>query len=323
MGAVLVNVGRFGEQLLPLLAGLLGDEQIIVVSPDGLPPGGLPAGADADVLATLTVDVADMERVLLPDVRWVHVLGAGVDRFPLHVVGDRIVTCSRGASAGAIAEFVLGLMLAFEKRLPQVWLEAPPAQWNSPDGLGGTGGLGGLRHRTVGIVGLGAIGTEVARRALAFEMRVLAVRRTPTPPTVVGIEMAPTLEELLRQSDHVIVAAAAVDSTHHLINADTLAVMRSGVHLVNVARGSLVDQDALIEALDTGHIAMASLDVVDPEPLPPGHPLYAHRRVRVSPHVSWSSPDTGRRTMELFADNLRRYRAGQPLLGLVDLEAGY
>ncbi len=99
--------------------------------------------------------------------------------------------------------------------------------------------------------------------------------------------------------------------------------MKPGVHVVNISRGSLIDQDALLTALDDGRVALASLDVVDPEPLPAGHPLYAHPRVHLSPHVSWSSPQTIVRTFEIFADNLTRYRNGAPLRGHVDLEAGY
>jgi phosphoglycerate dehydrogenase-like enzyme len=111
--------------------------------------------------------------------------------------------------------------------------------------------------------------------------------------------------------------------THRLFDDDTLQHIKRGAHFVNVARGSLVDQDALVRALDDGHIARATLDVVDPEPLPSGHPLFGHERVRLSPHVSWSSPDTIMRTFELFTENLGRYRAGQPLLGVVDLKEGY
>ena len=99
--------------------------------------------------------------------------------------------------------------------------------------------------------------------------------------------------------------------------------MRQGVHLVNISRGALVDQDALVEALDSGRVAMATLDVTDPEPLTEGHRLYSHPRARISPHVSWSSPETLRRSMELFEENFRLYAASEPLNGLVDTEAGY
>ncbi len=135
--------------------------------------------------------------------------------------------------------------------------------------------------------------------------------------------MTGDLAELLASSDHVVIAAPATDRTEHLIDAAALSRMKPGAHLVNVARGSLIDQDALVAALDEGGLARATLDVVDPEPLPAGHPLFRHDRVRLSPHVSWSSPRTLRRTMGLFVENIDRYRDGQELLGTVDLKEGY
>lgn len=175
----------------------------------------------------------------------------------------------------------------------------------------------------MGLVGIGAIGSAVARRALAFDMRVVATRRSAAVPAGDGIETAASLAELLAQSDHIVVAAPATPETHHLIDAEALAAVKPGAHLVNIARGSLVDQDALVAALDDGRLAMASLDVVDPEPLPADHPLFHHPKVRLSAHISWSSPDTSRRTLELFVENVARYRAGEPLAGAVDLEHGY
>lgn len=270
----------------------------------------------ADALVVLPADWSHVGAALTDEVRWVHVLAAGVDKFPLDQAGDRIVTCSRGASAPAIAEFVLAAMLAFEKKLPQAWVTEPPEHWNLM-------GLGGLRGKTLGLVGVGAIGTEVARRALAFDMDVVAFRRTDAPLPLPGMQRATTLTDLLTRSDHVVVAAPATPATRHLIGAEALATCKPGAHLVNVARGALVDQDALRRALDDGRVARASLDVVDPEPLPAGHWLYTHPQVRLSPHISWSSPGTIERTVDLFADNLRRWREGRPLHGLVDVAAGY
>jgi phosphoglycerate dehydrogenase-like enzyme len=108
-----------------------------------------------------------------------------------------------------------------------------------------------------------------------------------------------------------------------MFDRDAFAAMKPGAHFVNISRGALVDQDALLDALDNGPVAMASLDAVEPEPLPDGHPFYTHPKVRLSPHISWSSPQTARRTVELFVDNLRRYRDGEPLTGVVDTDAGY
>jgi phosphoglycerate dehydrogenase-like enzyme len=253
---------------------------------------------------------------LTPGIRWVHILGAGVDGFPLEVVGDRLLTCSRGAGAPAIAEFVLAAMLAFEKRLPSSWIDAPPSRWNTAE-------LGSLEGRTLGVIGLGAIGSEVARRAAAFDMDVVAVRRRPLPSPRPDVSLCPSLSALLACSDHVVVAAPATAETGRLLDDAALAGVKPGAHLINVSRGSLVDQEALIRALDDGRLALATLDVVEPEPLPDGHPLYRHPRVRLSPHISWSSPRTVARTFELFVDNLARYRSGRSLQGVVDKEAGY
>jgi phosphoglycerate dehydrogenase-like enzyme len=246
----------------------------------------------------------------------VHILGAGIDGFPVEVVGDRRLTCSRGAGAPAIAEFVLATMLAFEKQLPGTWITEPPEQWS-------TLGLGGLAGRTLGVIGLGSIGTQVARRALAFDREVVALRRSARPSPLTGVTMAADLASLLGQADHMVLAAPATAATARIIDQAALSGIKRGAHFVNVSRGSLVDQDALLQALDDGRVALASLDVVEPEPLPAGHPFYLHPAVRLSPHVSWSSPRTVQRTFQLFADNLDRYRSGQDLLGVVDLEAGY
>jgi phosphoglycerate dehydrogenase-like enzyme len=137
------------------------------------------------------------------------------------------------------------------------------------------------------------------------------------------VEVAPSLVEALGRADHVVVAAAATATTHRMFDHHAFAAIKPGAHFVNVARGSLVDHDDLLAALDNGSIALASLDVVDPEPLPAGHPLYIHPKVRLSPHVSWSSPETLRRTIELFGQNLAHYRRGEPLVGLVDATQGY
>jgi len=310
---ILGYFGKWGDGMVGALQAIAPDERFIGCGTDGNPPADVDG---ADVLACLASDEEGLSRAMVPSVRWVHVLGAGVDGFPLHAVGDRVVTCSRGASAPAIAEFVLAVMLAFEKQLPNTWITEPPEHWN-------LAGLGAFRGKTVGIVGLGAIGTEVARRALAFDTNVVALRRTDKPADIPAIEIVTSLPDLLGRSDHVVIAAPATSATRHLFDAEAFAAMKPGAHLVNIARGSLVDQDALIDALDHGNVAMASLDVVDPEPLPAGHPLYRHPKVRLSPHVSWSSPDTMQRTFDLFADNLRRYRAGEPLQGVVDTSAGY
>jgi phosphoglycerate dehydrogenase-like enzyme len=140
---------------------------------------------------------------------------------------------------------------------------------------------------------------------------------------VPGVEVVGARADLLPTADHLVIAAPATAATRYLIDAEALAQVKPGVHLVNVARGSLVDQDALLAALDDGRVACASLDVAEPEPLPEGHVLYRHPKVRLSPHVSWASPGVLARIVDLFIADLRHWLAGEPLAGEVDLEAGY
>ncbi len=276
----------------------------------------LPPGLTGDALFTSAFGSQNLGHVLERGVRWVHTLGTGVDRFPLGAIDDQILTCSRGASAIPISEWVLAVMLAFEKRLPDSWIFDVPEHWHLSE-------LGGLYGGIVGIVGLGGIGSAVADRALPFGMRVLGYRRTAAPAPRPDIEVVSDLHELLAGSDHVVLCAPATEETRHIIDAAAFSAMKPGVHLVNIARGSLVDQDALRDALDDGIVAMASLDTVEPEPLPDGHWMYGHPSVRLSPHISWSMPGATELLVQTFVDNVRLFLAGEPLDGVVDLEAGY
>jgi phosphoglycerate dehydrogenase-like enzyme len=154
-------------------------------------------------------------------------------------------------------------------------------------------------------------------------MQVRALRRTDRPSPLPAVELADDIRSLVTDADHIVVAAPATPSTRHLVNAAVLDAMRDGVHLVNVARGALIDQQALRVALDSGKVARATLDTCDPEPLPNGHWLYAHPRVRLSPHISWSSSVDSGRVLELFIENLHARREGGPLAGIVDAAEGY
>jgi len=301
----LVITHRVGaSQMAERLAELVPDAAVVAWPEPG------------QVLLTFDYPWRDGDQYLPDEVEWVHIMGAGVGGFPFALLRGRPLTCSKGASSVPIAEWVLAVMLAFEKQVPESWIHEPPDAWNRAH-------LGSLAGKTLGLIGIGAIGAEIAKRALAFDMRVVALRRSSRPLPVPGVVAAASLAEVVPDADHVAVAAPATPDTYHLIGSEAFAAMTDGVHLVNIARGTLVDQDALIAALDSGKVARASLDVVDPEPLPAGHPLYTHPKVRLTPHISWSSPITMPRTMEIFLENLRRFRTGEPLEGLVDVEAGY
>jgi phosphoglycerate dehydrogenase-like enzyme len=301
------------EQLGARVAAAVPGVDVVTVPAEGEPPPHV-AG---EVLLTLPWGTPNLAQVVARGVRWIHVLGTGMDAFPFERAGSRTITCSRGASAVPIAEWVLAVVLAFEKRLPEAWLrDVPPDGWSRMP-------LGTLHGRTLGLVGLGGIGTAVAARALPFGMRVRAVRRTSTPAPLAGVDLVGSLTELVASADHVVLAAPATPASRGLVGRDVFAAMKPGVHLVNVARGALVDEAALRAALDAGRVAMASLDAVEPEPLPAGHWMYAHPRVRLSPHVSWRMPGAADVLLDAFIDNVRRWRAGEPLVGVVDRDAGY
>ena len=278
--------------------------------------GALPEGAEGEVLLTQTWGTPNMADVLARGVKWVHTYGTGVNFFPFDVLTGQVLTCSRGASAVPISEWVLAMMLAFEKQLPDIWLSAPPERWNIAT-------LGGLHGSTLGLVGLGGIARAVATRALAFGMKVRALRRTKAPSPVPGVEVVASLEDLLSTADHVVIAAPATRNTKHLFDAAAFAHLKPGAHLVNIARGDLVDQDALRTALDADQLALASLDTVTPEPLPEGHWLYSHPKVRLSAHVSWSTPDSYAGLIDPFVTNLQHFRDGEELIYQVNVEEGY
>ena len=152
---------------------------------------------------------------------------------------------------------------------------------------------------------------------------MVAHRRTFRPSEWPGVEMVRSMEEVLAAADHLVIAAPATRETRHLIDAAALARMKPTAHLVNVARGELVDQEALRSALDDDGLALASLDTVEPEPLPEGHWLYSHPKVRLSPHCSWAGPGALDRLTEPFVENLGRFRRGETLLDPVDVSLGY
>lgn len=302
---------QVGQKLTTRVAELLPEATVIAI-PDS---GEIEPGLEAEVLLTQTWGSENLAAVMARGVRWIHVLGTGVDRFPFEAVGDRVVTCSRGASAIPIAEYVLAAMLAFEKRIPEIWMTEPPQQWFGER-------LGGLYGKTLGLVGLGSIALAVAERALAFDMEVLATRRSDAPSPLSAVEVT-SLADLAMRADHVVLAASATPETVGLIGLDVLRGMKPGVHLVNVARGSLLDQGALRVALDEGIVAQATLDTMSPEPLPEGHWMYDHPKVSLTPHISWSMPGAVELLLEKFLLNFGRYRSGQPLENVVDRGKGY
>jgi phosphoglycerate dehydrogenase-like enzyme len=282
--------------------------------------GDPPAGLEADAFFGGYVGWDDIVRWIdAAGVRWVQLSGTGIDNVAQPVFDNgRIVTCARGASAVPISEWVLAAMLAWSKRMPETFLHEPPQYWNFPKPV-----LDRLEGSMLALVGLGGIGAAIATRAQVFGINVRAMRRTDAPSPVPGIVMVQSLDALLPGADHVVLAAPATARTRHLIDADAFARMKPGVHLINIARGSLVDQDALREALDNDIVAQATLDTVTPEPLPAGHWLYEHPKVRLAAHVSWYTPELQDAAVEILIENIGRYQRGEDLLHVVDVDEGY
>ena len=255
---------------------------------------------------------------------WVQAQSAGVEGV-LALEGLRtseriVLTNMSGVHAPAMSEHVFAMLLSLTRQLPRFRAAQEAGVWSRD-----SKGMTALSGRTLLVVGLGSIGSEVARRAQAFDMRVLATSRTAkeTPPYVDHLGPASELDELLPQADVVVIALPLTAETRGLFGAERLARLRPGAYLINVARGAIVDGEALAAALAGGRLAGACLDVTDPEPLPPEHPLWKLANVVITPHVSAQAEITGARRRELLQENLRRFAAGEPLLNVVDKEAGY
>ena len=274
--------------------------------------GAIRWGMDADVVADVLARASNL--------RWVHSPGAGVERWPLEELRSRGITLTNGAGVFAIpiAEWVLSVLLSAAKRTRQVDTAQREHRWDGDlvsDELYG---------RTLLVVGGGGIGQEIIDRAAAFGLRIWATNRSGrsvphADRTVSGDEW----RDLLGDAHFVVVTVPLTEQTRGMIGRDELDRMRSDAWLVNVGRGATLDEDVVLDAVADGRIAGAALDTWVTEPLPADHRAWDMPQVVVSPHRSGSSSAGRDRGLDLFADNIRRFAAGEPLRNVVDLEAGY
>jgi D-2-hydroxyacid dehydrogenase (NADP+) len=262
------------------------------------------------------------------NMRWIHAPTAAVHQllFPELVKSDVVLTNAREVHGPVVAEHVIALIFALAKKIPQaarlqqkrIW--GQDAIWNDgprPREVAGA---------TLGLIGLGSIGRTVARMASALGMRVIAVREHPEkerPEGIAAVYAPPQINDLLSQSDYVVVAAPLTEATRGLINADRLAAMRPDAYLINVGRGPQVDEGALAEALRNRRIAGAALDVFEHEPLPAESPLWELENLLITPHTASLTEKLWQRHYALFSENLRRYLAREQLLFIVDKHKGY
>lgn len=288
---------------------------------------------ETDILFTISIPEGASKS---PRLKWIQSLSAGVDRLRDSDVWDSdiVVTTSTGIHATPIAEYVLGLMLMFTRRLHQVIrTQDKDKMWEFLRFVGGE-----LRGQTLGIIGYGSIGREVGRLARCFGMEVLALRRSPgkePPPQYIppeleearsasaataGIQVWPPerLPELLHKSDFVLLSLPLTEETKHLIGEEELRMMKPNAYLINIARGALINENALIRALHEGWIAGAGLDVFETEPLPENSELYELSNVILTPHMAAHTTALFDRCVDVFCENLRRYMSDQPLLNVVN-----
>lgn len=277
---------------------------------------------------------------LAPGLRWVQLNSAGVEQLYNTPVwqSDITLTNASGIHAVQIAEYVLGMLLSYAHRFPQAARFQREAYWPAMIEKRSLA-TRELRGKTLGILGYGAIGREVARLASAFGVRVLATKRAGRPSAFDGWTPPGTgdpagvlperfydlseLPELLPACDMLVLALPLSAQTRHLIGQAELALMRRHAFLVNIGRGSLVDPDALLVALQTRSIGGAALDVTEPEPLPASSPLWGLDNLLLTPHISGMSAYYDDRLVELFCANLQRYLAGEALFNQVQRDLGY
>ena len=291
----------------------------------------LHAGDDAAMVRHIPVAEVAFTSRLTPGafavgraLRWVHSPAAGVGGmlFPAMKASPVVLTNSRGMSAAAVAEHALMLILSSVRRLPEAVRAQDARRWICND----LAGLPSLRGRTLAIIGLGAIGRELARMASGLGMVVIGTRRDMEEPVPAGVAEALDPEELpavLQRADVVVLTAPLTEETRGMIGAAELRLMKPDAWLVNVARGKLVDEAALIDALESGTIAGAALDVFEHEPLSASSPLWGLRNAVLTPHVAGFLADYWEAACALFAANLTRYLSGEALANTVDKQKGY
>ncbi|MCK4375671.1 MAG: D-2-hydroxyacid dehydrogenase [Candidatus Brocadiae bacterium] len=263
-----------------------------------------------------------------PGLRWVHFLWAGLDGqlFPASLESEITITNSAGVFVIPMAEHVLALMLAFARAVHLCARRTPEQLWHAEGARASiTDRMAELEGATLGILGYGGIGRAVAERARAFGMEILALRRRPAGGDARADQVwgPDRLPDLLARSDYLVISCALTPETRGLIGERELAAMKPNAVVINVARGAVIDEGALVAALASGRIAGAGLDVTAEEPLPQDSPLWQMDNVIITPHVSGNSPRTWQRQMDVLRENLRRYAAGEPLLNVVDKAAGY
>ena len=280
---------------------------------------------DCDAAYTWILGASELEQA--PKLRWVHTSAVAVETLCLRELFDRGIAVSntRGVQAIPIAEHVMAVLLALSKQLPFVLENQQQARWAQNEFVGER--LPWLLHgRTLGLIGVGTIGAEIAKRAEAFGMRVIAMRKRPAYGVIGHVERVYGLADLsdfLGQCHALVIAAPLTPETHGLMGRAEFALLPEGAVVINVGRAKIVDTEALIAALRSGHLRGASLDVFPQEPLPSDHPLWNTPNLILTPHTSGFRQGHWDEVVELYGDNIERWLKGEPLKYRIEPELGY
>ncbi len=310
------------EPQLAMLEKLQGTEHIIV---GNSAEAFAQAAADATVIFNWSSSLPLLSKVfgMCPNVRWVHTRAAGLDRtlFPELIESSVMLTNGTGVFSASLGEFALGAILYFAKDFRRMIRNQMAGMWEAFDVLPVSG-------HTVGIIGYGDIGRAVAARVHPLGMRVLAVKRHISPPhnadsLAEQIYSPDRRIEMLERCDYVVVAAPLTSETRGMIGEAEFAAMKRTAVVINVGRGPVIREEAMVKALSTGRIKGAALDVFDKEPLPSGHPFYKLENVLLSPHCADHTPDWLEQAMQFFLAQFERFRNGEDLMNVVNKKLGY
>lgn len=305
----------FSQQYWARLEKIFADDELVKLDPTDT--AGIAAALDRAEIALLAGDL-DERHIGAPHLKWVHVNLSGMTFSARREVFQRglIVTGVAGRSAPALAEHAFMFMLVLGANFLGFYDSQRRHKWKDVPGLTE---LRAMYGRTIGIIGLGATGREIALRAKAFNMRVLGYRRRdePAPPgvdRVYSADRGETIDPILAESDVIVTVVNLSDKTHHMIGRAEFDKMKPGAIIINLARGGVIDEVALLEALRGGRIGGAGVDVFDQEPLPSDSPLWDAPNLLITPHFSAPVPDRLDRTLGMIEENYRRYKAGEAML---------
>ncbi|MGY3316282.1 phosphoglycerate dehydrogenase-like enzyme [Peribacillus simplex] len=277
--------------------------------------------SEAEILITYGEDLTEKIIGKAANLKWIMVMSAGMELMPFKAIEERgiLVTNAKGIHKIPMAEYTIGMLLQYEKKLKLLMKNERAEMWDRKIEVGE------LNGKTMLVLGAGAIGGEVARLGKAFRMTTLGVNRSGKP--VESIDRLYTLDNLLEAipgADYIISVLPSTDETKDLLQKEHFKAMKESAVFVNIGRGDLIDEEVLIEALEAGELAHAILDVFDPEPLEKGHPFWRMENVTVTPHLSSKSGEYLPRTFAIFEKNMREYlKSGKDFINVIDLSRGY